>query len=117
MPNKDQEPVRYAELSNAVLFKAVAASFKEEFMAGYRVTDVVPLPHRERAEIGREDWVVRMSRDFHAALRPEPTYDFLYLTADDAAKLLAGLEKLPADERGIGTGGIYDRLKAKFPQL
>jgi hypothetical protein len=102
--------MRYAELTAAVLGEAARAAFKQEFVDGYRVTDIIPMEKRERGEIGRGDFIVRMARDYHADNRPPRKYGFVYVDADEAFKLIALLEKLPPAERG----DIYDRLKADF---
>lgn len=110
MPLDNKEPVRYGELTAPVLAEAVRAAFKKEFVEGYRMTDIIPMERSERGDIGRGDFIIRMTRDFHADNRPPRKYGFFYIDADEAFKLIALLEKLPPAERG----DIYDRLVADF---
>lgn len=116
---KPEEFTRYLEISNAVLYKAIRAAFKRAATEGFFITDLLRLDRKERNDISREDWVIRLQRELMPELRAgkEVKYTFMYMEADEAAKLLDGLEKLTAEERGVGTGGIYDRLIEEFPQF
>jgi hypothetical protein len=110
MPLDNKDPVRYGELTAPVLAEAARAAFKTDFVEGYRVTDIIPMEKRERGDIGRGDFLIRMARDFYADTRPPRKYGFFYIDADEAFNLIALLEKLPPAERG----DLYDRLIADF---
>lgn len=109
-----EELIRYMELSTSVLWEAIRAAFKRSAIHGFFITDLLPLEKRG----SRGNWLIRFQRDLMPELRQQKReYTFMYIEADEASRLLAGLEKLSAEERGEGTGGIYDRLIEEFPQL
>ena len=118
---KDKPITKFAELSKNVLFSAIAACFKDSFVDGYMVTDLLPLEKRDRSgELGREEYVVRFHRDFFRDVRKPPEESaFLFIRREDAKVLIKALEKLPEEERGIdyegdGNGTIYKRLRRTF---
>lgn len=118
---KGEETTKFLEVTRSVLFKAIRAIFKREVMDGFYITDLLPLDQRERSDIGRGEWVIRMARDYHANVMPNtpPDYSFLYVTAEEAAVLLRGLEQLiplgsDAEVEMFGPDGIGTRIKQEF---
>jgi hypothetical protein len=121
---KSEETTKFLEVNSSVLFRAIRAIFKREVVDGFYLTDLLRLEPRERGDIGRGDWVIRMARNYHENVMPKPKadYAFLYIDAEEAATVLKALEAVsplgsPEEIAIFGPDGIGTRLKEEFPQL